>query len=100
MLGRYRNWAENIAGPIWAYPDQIKTLSRESMKTIITCRIKTICFEYLISKAKAHSKVKSDIYSDINGCKYFHDKRFQPELSQLVFKTKLNLTFEINIKKI
>ena len=38
--------------------NQIKTLSCESMKTII--RIKAISFDYLICKARVHSKVKSD----------------------------------------
>ena len=71
--------------------NQINILSRESLKTIITCKIKAISFEYLICKAKTHNKVKSDIYFDINGCKYFHDKRFQPELSQLIFKLRTRM---------
>ena len=40
--------------------NQIKTLSCESMKTTVTLRIKAISFDYLICKARVHSKVKSD----------------------------------------
>ena len=45
----------------------------------------------LVHKASTHSKVHEELYVDLNGCKYMFDKRFSPELSQLVFKLRTRM---------
>ena len=42
--------------------------------------------KYLLDKAKNHTKVRQEIYCDLNGSKYLFDPRFSPDLSKLVFR--------------
>ena len=42
-------------------------------------------FEYLMTKARNHSKVNDEAYVDLNGCKYFFNNRFTSQKAKLLF---------------
>ena len=41
--------------------------------------------KYLLEKAESHSKVRQELYNNLNGLEYLFDPRFSPDLSKLVF---------------
>ena len=58
----------------------------DKLQTILTNNSKAKAFEFLIEKAKTHSKVNHNIYKDIEGCKHYNDPRFTPDLANNLFK--------------
>ena len=60
--------------------------SKEKLKEVLLQRVNSVAFNYLINKARIHSKVDEALYANCNGCEYFSDKRFSPDLANLIFK--------------
>ena len=60
--------------------------TKEQLKALVCAKIKARSYEYLISKAKQHSKVKEEIYGNAEGAAYYMDNRFTPDLVTLLFK--------------
>ena len=54
----------------------------------MTKKLEKYGFEYLIAKAKKHSKVKESMYSDGNGAPYLKDPRFTPDLVSILFRIR------------
>ena len=66
--------------------DDVMNMNKTKIEKTLLERVKCIAFEFLINKAKSHSKVNDDTYSDCNGSSYFHDCRFSPDIANLLFK--------------
>ena len=58
--------------------------SEEDFKQFISNKIEKKAFEYLIDKAKNHSKIRHEVYKDLKGSEYIRDPRFSTELKKLV----------------
>ena len=56
------------------------SLSTEKLKSKLVNSIRSCAFEFLIEKAKTHSKVNHHIYQDCDGAKQYSDQRFTPDL--------------------
>ena len=61
-------------------------LSKEKLKELVTSNVRNKAFLYLIEKAKSHSKVRHQIYTNCDGAKHYTDQRFTPDLTNLVFR--------------
>ena len=60
--------------------------SKEKVDVVVERKVKIIAFEYLISKAKNHSKVNDKSYENCDGVKQYSDPRFTPDLINILFK--------------
>ncbi len=60
--------------------------SNEKLKQTLLGKINSVTFDYLLNKARIHSKVDETLYTNCEGCEYFNDKRFSPDLATLIFK--------------
>ena len=59
--------------------------SEENLKSLVSDKIESCAYRYLIEKGRNHSKTRTEIYKDLKGSQFLFDKRFTPELSKLVF---------------
>ena len=59
--------------------------SEEDLKSLLKNKLRAVAFQELIEKAREHSKVNENIYKDMNGCAYLSDKRFTPDIVNLLF---------------
>ena len=59
--------------------------SEENLKSLVSEKIESCAYRYLIEKGRNHSKTRTEIYKDLKGSQFLFDKRFTPELSKLVF---------------
>ena len=59
--------------------------SENDLKSLFNEKLNQVPYNYLISKAREHSKVNDAMYKDMSGCKYLNDKRFTPDLVNLLF---------------
>ena len=66
--------------------DNELTLSKEKLKTILSSKVNMVALNYLMNKAKSHSKVNETLYNNCDGSEYFRDQRFSPDLANLLFK--------------
>ena len=69
----------------------VTTLSKHSFKDLVDEKICHIAFEYLHTLATSHSKVKEELYEDINGVQYLSDPRFTAEQIQMLFKFRTRM---------
>ena len=58
----------------------IVTRNESQLKLELTSRIQKAAYEYLIEKARNHSKTRTELYKDLNGSSYLSDHRFTPDL--------------------
>ena len=61
------------------------------LKDKLEKKVKHRAFEFLIELSQTHSKVRSEIYKDVDGKKYFNDPKFTPDLSNLIFKLRTRM---------
>ena len=66
--------------------DDIVIMSKTKLENVLRERVQRIAFNFLINKAKKHSKMNDETYSDCNGSSYFNDRRFSPDIANLLFK--------------
>ncbi len=64
----------------------ITTKSKECFKNLLDKKESQLAFKYLHNIAKSHSKVKHEMYKDLNGMPYLQDARFTTEQAKLLFK--------------
>ena len=57
----------------------------DSFKSYLSSKIDEAALKYLLEKAENHSKVRQELYNNLNGLEYLFDPRFSPDLSKLVF---------------
>ena len=68
-------------------PEEIVNMTdKEKLKDILTWNAKTKAYDYLIEKARGHSKVEEKIYTNCDGCKHYYDSRFTPDLINNLFR--------------
>ena len=61
-------------------------VSKECVKSELERKVKISAFEFLIDKAKNHSKVRDNMYRDCNGAKHIHNPIFTPDIINILFK--------------
>ena len=66
--------------------DDITCINKTKIKDILTKKVKDIAFDSLMSKSRSHSKVNENLYVDYNCANYFNDRRFSPDIANLLFK--------------
>ena len=65
--------------------------SQTKLKETIIKQTKQKAFEYLIEKAKHHSKVNEKLYCDCEGLDHYNDERFRPDLINILFKFRTRM---------
>jgi hypothetical protein len=65
--------------------------SKTQLKETLIKNTKQKAFEYLIEKAKNHSKVNEKLYSDCEGLDHYNDGRFRPDLINILFKFRTRM---------
>ena len=60
--------------------------SKNKLKETLKKQMKRKAFEYLINKAKKHSKVKAELYNNCDGCSHYSDARFTTHETNILFK--------------
>ena len=60
-------------------------ISQNRFKTLLNKKIDDLAFNFLIEKAKTHSKVNESAYENGHGVEYLKVPQFTPDLSQLLF---------------
>ena len=65
--------------------------STENLKSLLRENTQIAAFNFLIEKAKGHSKVRQNLYKNLNGSKYFEISKFTPDLAKLVFKFRTRM---------
>ena len=71
--------------------DEIVNLSKGVMKEQVKRAVEKLAFEHLIRKAESHSKVREELYPDINGMKYIRDPRLTSENVNTLFKFRTRM---------
>ena len=66
--------------------EEVEGSSKSKLKKMVKERAKEIAYNFLIDKAKNHSKVNDAIYTNCDGMKHYFDHRFSPDLANLLFK--------------
>jgi hypothetical protein len=69
--------------------DDLLLESKIKLREELNLKIKKRAFEYLLDKAKNHSKVNTKLYKDCNGAEYLHHPRFTPDIVCIIlFRTR------------
>ena len=66
--------------------DEVAESTKETFEKMISKKISELAFQFLIAKAKSHSKVNERIYTNCEGACHYSDPRFTPDLTNLLFK--------------
>ena len=59
---------------------------QEKLRKELSEKVNKIAYEYLIKKAKSHSKVNVEMYKDCNGAEHIHNPMFTPDTINLLFR--------------
>ena len=65
---------------------EILSASKVGLGDILNRKIQYCAFNELIAKAASHSKVKEDIYSNLEGAPHYNNSKFTPDLCNLIFR--------------
>ena len=65
--------------------------SKDSLKAKIKKAVAKKALEHLLQLADAHSKVRSNLYSNLDGMEYTRDPRFTPETVNMLFKFRTRM---------
>ena len=71
--------------------NQLKTMSKHTLKETLKKRVPEVAFDYLIKIAEDHSKVNHEIYRNLNGMQYFEDPRISANQAKLLFKFRTRM---------
>ena len=85
LKGDFYQQVSNDMAKLGITDNLILTSSKGNVKEILSENIQKQAFEYLMTKARNHSKVKHEAYVDLNGGKYFFDNRFTSQKAKLLF---------------
>ena len=75
-------------GTIGISEDELTENSKSKLKEMLRKRLEKAAYEHLIAKAKKHSKVNENMYSDCNGAPHLKDPRFTPDLVSILFRIR------------
>ena len=65
--------------------------SRNKIKEVLNKNTKLKAFQFLIEKAKTHSKVNEKLYNDCEGLGHYDDMRFSPDIVNILFKFRTRM---------
>ena len=65
--------------------------SKEALKDKVKKQIRYAAYDFLMDTAHKHTKVRSEMYEDLDGMVYLEDERFTPDLSNLLFKLRTRM---------
>ena len=65
--------------------------SRNKIKEVLNKNTKLKAFQFLIEKAKTHSKVNEKLYKDCEGLGHYDDMRFSPDIVNILFKFRTRM---------
>ena len=71
--------------------EDVTVCSKEKLRTKLKEKIKEAALAHLLDAARSHSKVRDEIYTDMEGMKYMNDPRFTPEIVNLLFKFRTRM---------
>ena len=71
--------------------NEIMECSEEALKLKLKKQLNDVAYSSLMEAASKHSKVRNEIYKNLEGAKYFDDERFTPDLSNLLFKFRTRM---------
>ena len=60
--------------------------SKATLKTHLSKKVDEYAFRELMKKARSHSKVHDEMYTDCNGAAHYNNPRFTPDLTNLLFR--------------
>ena len=67
------------------------SLTKGALKHRLEQAITKHALDYLVGIANSHSKVRGNLYSNLDGMAYFNDPRFTPDLSNMLFKFRCRM---------
>ena len=62
------------------------TGNKEKLKEEIVKNMEERAYQFLLEKARKHSKIREDVYVNRNGFDHYNDTRFTPDMISLLFK--------------
>ena len=71
--------------------NDITSRSMENLKQLINKKILSVAYNYLHKLATSHSKVRHEMYKNLDGMSYLFDKRFTSEQSKLLFRFRTRM---------
>ena len=71
--------------------EDVTVYSKEKLRTKLKEKTKEAALTHLLDAARSHSKVRDEIYTDMEGMKYMNDPRFTPEIVNLLFKFRTRM---------
>ena len=69
----------------------VMTDSKHVLKEKIKKAVNKVAHEYLLEIGRTHSKVRTNLYPNIDGMKYMKDPRFTPDIVNLLFKFRTRM---------
>ena len=69
----------------------VMTDSKYVLKEKIKKAVNKVAHEYLLEIGRTHSKVRTNLYPNIDGMKYMKDPRFTPDIVNLLFKFRTRM---------
>ena len=61
---------------------------KETLREKLKAKSKECAFKELIEKAKSHTKIREDIYTNLDGAMHYNNSRFTPDVSNLIFRLR------------
>ena len=72
------------------------TGSKEKLKAEVVKNMNERAYQFLMEKARKHSKIREDVYDNCDGFDHYKDSRFTPDMISLLFKFRTR-TFLVKI---
>ena len=66
-------------------------MSNNKLKDVLKEKACSAAFKHLINKAKIHSKVNAEVYSNVDGMAYINNPQFSPDLVNILFKFRTRM---------
>ena len=71
--------------------NEVLSDSKYSLKEKIKKAVAKVALQHLLTLGRTHSKVRTNLYSDMDGMKYMRDPRFTPDIVNLLFKFRTRM---------
>ena len=63
----------------------------DRLKQKLEKQMHDVAYVFLMDAASKHSKVRNEVYKDLEGMNYLDDERFTPDLANLLFKFRTRM---------
>ena len=71
--------------------NEVLSDSKYSLKEKIKKAVAKVALQHLLTIGRTHSKVRTNLYSNMDGMKYMRDPRFTPDIVNLLFKFRTRM---------